>query len=109
MALAYLKAVRVEFQDEMEKYDEFLNVMKEFKARRIDTGGLVERVKVLLKGHTNLILGFNTFLPKGYEISTNVDDDERENYDEFLKVMRDFKALGIDNEMEQIVQLLSRL
>jgi paired amphipathic helix protein Sin3a len=27
------------------------------------------RVKELFKGHRDLILGFNTFLPKGYEIT----------------------------------------
>lgn len=32
--------------------------------RRIDTGGVIERVKKLFKGHRELILGFNTFLPK---------------------------------------------
>jgi len=109
MALAYVRAVKVEFQDESEKYDEFLHVMKEFKARRIDTSGVLSRMKELLKGHTNLILGFNYFLPEGCEISTDDDDDERESYKEFLKVMRDFKALGIDNEMELLVELFSRL
>ena len=36
---------------------------------RTDTTGVIARVKELFKGHTNLILGFNTFLPKGYEIT----------------------------------------
>lgn len=31
-------------------------------------------MKELFKGHSNLILGFNTFLPKGYEIT--IDEDE---------------------------------
>lgn len=35
-ALAYLKAVREMFHDKKEKYDEFLEVMKEFKAQRLD-------------------------------------------------------------------------
>lgn len=35
---------------------------------RIDTNGVIMRVKELFKGHRDLILGFNTFLPKGYEI-----------------------------------------
>lgn len=30
--------------------------------------GVIARVKELFKGHRDLILGFNTFLPKGYEI-----------------------------------------
>ena len=32
--------------------------------RRIDTSGVIVRVKDLFKGHRELILGFNTFLPK---------------------------------------------
>nr|CAD1838271.1 unnamed protein product [Ananas comosus var. bracteatus] len=67
-ALNYLKAVKDIFQDRREKYDEFLEVMKDFKSQRIDTNGVIMRVKELFKGHKNLILGFNTFLPKGYEI-----------------------------------------
>ena len=33
-ALAYLKAVKDIFQDKRDKYDEFLEVMKGFKAQR---------------------------------------------------------------------------
>ena len=33
-ALAYLKAVKDIFQDNREKYDDFLEVMKDFKAQR---------------------------------------------------------------------------
>ena len=35
-ALAYLKAVKEMFQDKKEKYEEFLEVMKDFKAQRYD-------------------------------------------------------------------------
>ncbi|KAF8399358.1 hypothetical protein HHK36_015223 [Tetracentron sinense] len=74
-ALAYLKAVKDIFQDRREKYDEFLEVMKDFKAQRIDTTGVIARVKELFKGHRDLILGFNTFLPKGYEITLPLEDE----------------------------------
>ncbi|GMH19034.1 hypothetical protein Nepgr_020875 [Nepenthes gracilis] len=73
-ALQYLKEVKEMFQDQREKYDQFLEVMKDFKAQRLDTEGVIARVKDLFKGHNNLIYGFNTFLPKGYEIT--LDDDE---------------------------------
>lgn len=43
---------------------------------RIDTAGVIERVKDLFKGHRDLILGFNTFLPKGYEITLPLEDDQ---------------------------------
>lgn len=74
-ALAYLKAVKEMFKDRKEKYDEFLEVMKDFKAQRIDTAGVIARVKELFKGHRNLILGFNTFLPKGFEITLPPEDE----------------------------------
>ena len=34
----------------------------------IDTPGVINRVSVLFKGHPDLIVGFNTFLPPGYKI-----------------------------------------
>ncbi|KAK1352436.1 Paired amphipathic helix [Heracleum sosnowskyi] len=74
-ALAYLKEVKDMFQDKREKYDNFLDVMKDFKAQRIDTAGVIARVKQLFKGHNNLIFGFNTFLPKGYEITVIEEED----------------------------------
>ncbi|ESW29526.1 hypothetical protein PHAVU_002G077800 [Phaseolus vulgaris] len=75
-ALAYLKAVKDIFQDKRDKYDDFLEVMKDFKAQRIDTAGVIARVKELFKGHRDLILGFNTFLPKGYEITLPSEDEQ---------------------------------
>ncbi|KAE8689306.1 Paired amphipathic helix protein Sin3-like 2 [Hibiscus syriacus] len=73
-ALTYLKEVKEMFQDQKEKYDMFLEVMKDFKAQRTDTVGVIARVKELFRGHNNLIYGFNTFLPKGYEIT--LDEEE---------------------------------
>ncbi|XP_022727048.1 paired amphipathic helix protein Sin3-like 4 isoform X5 [Durio zibethinus] len=75
-ALAYLKAVKDIFQEKREKYDDFLEVMKDFKAQRIDTAGVIARVKELFKGYRDLILGFNTFLPKGYEITLPLEDEQ---------------------------------
>ncbi|KAL2547338.1 Paired amphipathic helix protein Sin3-like 2 [Forsythia ovata] len=74
-ALTYLKAVKDIFQEKRDKYDDFLEVMKDFKSQRIDTTGVILRVKELFKGHRDLILGFNTFLPKGYEITLPSEDE----------------------------------
>ncbi|KAL5572222.1 hypothetical protein UlMin_021819 [Ulmus minor] len=49
--------------------------MKDFNAQRIDTTGVMRRVIELFKGHQDLILGFNTFLPKGFEITLSLDDE----------------------------------
>lgn len=37
---------------------------------------MIERVKDLFKGHRDLILGFNTFLPKGYEITLPLEHEQ---------------------------------
>ena len=42
---------------------------------RIDTAGVIARVKHLFKGHRDLILGFNTFLPKGFAITCSPEDE----------------------------------
>lgn len=42
---------------------------------RIDTVGVIARVKQLFKGHPDLILGFNTFLPKGHAITSPFDEE----------------------------------
>ncbi|MCL7032823.1 hypothetical protein MKW94_013144 [Papaver nudicaule] len=75
-ALAYLQDVKDMFQDRKDKYDEFLKVMQDFNAQRIDTTGVLALVKDLFKGHRDLILGFNTFLTKVYEINLPLDMDE---------------------------------
>ncbi|KAK1299218.1 Paired amphipathic helix protein Sin3-like 6 [Acorus calamus] len=74
-ALAYAKTVRDIFHDKKDKYEEFLQVLKDFKAHIIDNVGVVSRVKELFKGHRDLILGFITFLPKGYKITLPPEDE----------------------------------
>lgn len=68
-ALVYLREVKQRFNHRKDVYDAFLDVMKDFKAQRIDIATVIRNVKDLLKGHNDLILGFNTFLPKGSEIT----------------------------------------
>ncbi|EFJ52117.1 hypothetical protein VOLCADRAFT_56211 [Volvox carteri f. nagariensis] len=63
-ALSYLREVKNRFADQKDVYDTFLEIMKEFKAAKIDTTGVIHKVKQLFKGHRELILGFNTFLPR---------------------------------------------
>ena len=45
--------------------------MKEFKTQSIDTPGVIARVSCLFKGHPELIVGFNTFLPTGYKVEVH--------------------------------------
>ena len=40
----------------------------------IDTPGVISRVSNLFRGHSELIEGFNTFLPPGYKIEVQAND-----------------------------------
>ncbi|KAF8634812.1 hypothetical protein AX17_004064 [Amanita inopinata Kibby_2008] len=72
-ALSYLDAVKMQFQDQPDVYNHFLDIMKEFKNELIDTPGVIKRVSHLFHGHPSLIQGFNTFLPVGYRIECGID------------------------------------
>ncbi|XP_063217594.1 paired amphipathic helix protein Sin3b isoform X4 [Bacillus rossius redtenbacheri] len=67
-ALSYLDQVKFKFGNQPQVYNDFLDIMKEFKSQSIDTPGVIHRVSTLFKGHPELIVGFNTFLPPGYKI-----------------------------------------
>eukprot|EP01134_Creolimax_fragrantissima_P004728 CFRG4728T1 len=67
-ALLYLDDVKLQFQDDPMVYNQFLDIMKEFKSQAIDTPGVINRVSTLFQGRPKLIRGFNTFLPPGYQI-----------------------------------------
>ena len=45
-----------------------------FCSYSIDTPGVINRVSQLFKGHPDLIMGFNTFLPPGYKIEIQTND-----------------------------------
>ena len=67
-ALSYLDEVKEQFKDRPEVYNQFLDIMKEFKAQTIDTPGVIQRVSNLFRGNDRLIYGFNTFLPPDFKI-----------------------------------------
>ena len=74
-ALSYLDQVKVRFVDQPDVYNQFLDIMKEFKSQDIDTPGVINRVSTLFAGHPELIEGFNTFLPPGYAIKCGVEGE----------------------------------
>lgn len=73
-ALSYLDQVKYKFGNQPQVYNDFLDIMKEFKSQSIDTPGVIQRVSNLFKGHPELIVGFNTFLPPGYKIEVQAND-----------------------------------
>ncbi|KAK2732401.1 Transcriptional regulatory protein sin3 [Onygenales sp. PD_40] len=74
-ALSYLDQVKVQFAEQPEVYNRFLDIMKDFKSQAIDTPGVIQRVSSLFNGHPTLIQGFNTFLPPGYRIECGTEDN----------------------------------
>ncbi|GMH56528.1 hypothetical protein TrST_g9038 [Triparma strigata] len=72
-ALQYLDQVKMEFGDRPHIYNEFLDIMKNFKSQQIDTPGVIRSVSNLFMGNKKLVLGFNTFLPEGYKIELPLD------------------------------------
>lgn len=73
-ALSYLDQVKFKFGNQPQVYNDFLDIMKEFKSQSIDTPGVIARVSSLFRGHPELIVGFNTFLPPGYKIEIHSPD-----------------------------------
>ncbi|KAG2262189.1 hypothetical protein Bca52824_069268 [Brassica carinata] len=95
-ALTYLKSVKDMFQDKKEKYDAFLALMKDFKAKRIDTSEVIANVNELFKGYDDLLLGFNTFLPKGYRIT--LPDNKPLAFDEAIDFVNKIKVRFGDDQ-----------
>ncbi|XP_076323407.1 paired amphipathic helix protein Sin3a-like [Tachypleus tridentatus] len=73
-ALSYLDQVKFKFGSQPQVYNDFLDIMKEFKSQSIDTPGVIQRVSNLFRGHPELIIGFNTFLPPGYKIEVQANE-----------------------------------
>ncbi|CAL5003191.1 unnamed protein product [Urochloa decumbens] len=71
----YLNALRREFADKPDKVDEFRAILLDYHHMSIDIAGVVERMQALLNGYPDLIRGFNAFLPRGYALK--VDDDQQ--------------------------------
>jgi hypothetical protein len=73
-ALHYLAHVRNELGEQSHIYKEFLDIMKIFQAKQIDTPGVIHRVLSLFRGNRRLLLGFNIFLPDEYRIELPAGD-----------------------------------
>lgn len=73
IALAYVYQVRIEFENEPHVYNHFLDLMKDFKVGNITAEIVIGRLAALFRGHKDLLLGFNTFLPKGCKLIVTED------------------------------------
>ncbi|OQU80126.1 paired amphipathic helix protein Sin3-like 6 [Sorghum bicolor] len=64
--LRFVKNMKHGLAGQPDKYDEVVATMRQFMSGSICTADVVERVKVLLEGHPDLLRHFNEFLPWGY-------------------------------------------
>ncbi|GAA56196.1 paired amphipathic helix protein Sin3a [Clonorchis sinensis] len=71
-ALSYLDEVKERFAGQGAIYTDFLDVMREFKMQTIGTEVVIRRVRELFEGHTDLIVGFNNFIPQAYRMDAPV-------------------------------------
>ncbi|CAN0513286.1 unnamed protein product, partial [Scytosiphon promiscuus] len=67
-AMEYLDAVKREFRDQPEIYDEFLAIMGRFKTKQMLPPDVIVEVARLFRGRNQLVLSFNRFLPEGFKI-----------------------------------------
>ncbi|KAI9118992.1 hypothetical protein K1719_009667 [Acacia pycnantha] len=101
--ISFLYLMKQIFQNQPEKYETFQAIMIDFKAQRIHIAEVREKVKELFEGHDDLISRFNAFLPKGYEISPD-DEDEAPpkkkvvNYEEALDFVYKIKEQFQDDD-----------
>ncbi|RYP69646.1 hypothetical protein DL771_006010 [Monosporascus sp. 5C6A] len=82
-AFHYLDQIKIQYTDYPDIYDKFLDIMKMFKNRMIDTPGVIRQVASLFTGSSNLIRRFNWFLTPGYwrECGTNNDPNAKSSSD----------------------------
>ncbi|URD80417.1 hypothetical protein MUK42_10813, partial [Musa troglodytarum] len=66
------------------KYQEFLKTIKDMSSQRIDPAECFKRVKALLQGHPDLIVGFDNFLPNGWRRMEPSTFENKPNYHDAL-------------------------
>ncbi|XP_057839244.2 paired amphipathic helix protein Sin3-like 3 [Cryptomeria japonica] len=66
-AQSYLISVKEHFKDDTGEFAQFIQILNDFRSKTCDAIGIITRLKQLVKSH-ELLLSFNKFLPKGFEI-----------------------------------------
>lgn len=69
-ALSYLDQVKYKFGNQPQVYNDFLDIMKEFKSQSIDTPGVIQRVSNLFKVRLTLLFCVQSFNSKIVHCST---------------------------------------
>ncbi|KAG2312961.1 hypothetical protein Bca52824_024518 [Brassica carinata] len=75
----YLQIVMNKFPDNREIYHKITKLLKDLRLARVRStyNDVISKVSRLFKGHKDLLLGFNKFLPRGYKITPPKDQTQR--------------------------------
>ncbi|KAL0731465.1 hypothetical protein Bca4012_027559 [Brassica carinata] len=75
----YLQIVLNRFPDNREIYDKITKLLKDLRLARVRStyNDVISKVSQLFKGHKDLLLVFNKFLPRGYKITPPKDQTQR--------------------------------
>lgn len=91
-ALNYLYSVKVAFGATSEDYLDFMELMKDFKAKRITIPIVTSRVKILFAEHQELLEGFNQFLPAEHKIYVPLSRKSDFTFEEAMSYVNRVKA-----------------
>jgi methyl-accepting chemotaxis protein len=103
-ASAFVNDVKVVFQDKMEKYDEFVKVLYDFKAMRIDQESATAKMEELFDGHSDLIMKLNSLMLKR-SLMTNNDHNDTEAKQH---IKRDRFKLEVIDQFNQMLDKLEK-
>lgn len=74
-AIVYIDKIKIHFQDEPRIYNQFLDIMKNFKEGNICTDEAIQDVTILFSSAPDLFEDFKLFLPEGYFVQDQTDVD----------------------------------
>lgn len=67
-AMLFLSKVKDEYKHDPSTYDQFLELMRDYKHGKVEATGVIRAVSNLFKNKPNLIKGFNDFLPSDFKV-----------------------------------------
>ncbi|KAJ7485664.1 hypothetical protein FB451DRAFT_1230668, partial [Mycena latifolia] len=77
-SLSYLDAVKAEVPSAT--YDEFRNLLQQFRIGSLPTADLLESISDLFSGRPTLIAGMNAFVSAGFGIACTEDREDRHHH-----------------------------
>ncbi|KIJ54306.1 hypothetical protein M422DRAFT_25232 [Sphaerobolus stellatus SS14] len=75
-AMSYISMIRETYMFQPYVYNNFIDIMRDFRAGIIPAERVMEQISELFRGNAMLINGFNAFLPPGYSIQTSADGSQ---------------------------------